>query len=192
MKVHVIHGIHTEQDSPVKGLFPYLTALGFDVRYPEYGYELAVETKILNPVIEGVVQPYIEPVDVIIGHSNGCAIAYHLIHQGLVVKGCIFINAALEQEIKRPPTCGFIDVYYNAGDKITEIAKVIQELGIVDEVWGMLGHGGYLGMDPFITNIDCQKGDGLPVIEGHSDFFTPQKLRYWGPYLAERVRILTL
>jgi len=187
MKIHLIHGIHTTEDSPVKGLIPYLTARGFRVAYPEYGYELAVETRILNPIIEGVIEPYVDLEDILIGHSNGCAIAYHLIQKNLVVGGAVFINGAIEQEIKRPPTCGFIDVYYNPGDQITEVAKVAEEFGIVDEAWGGLGHGGYLGSDPSIKNIDCSKTVGLPVLKEHGDFFSPQNLKSWGPFLADRL-----
>lgn len=187
MRVHVIHGIHTNLDSPVKGLLPYLRDQGLIALYPEYGYELALETRLLNPIIEGMIEPYINPSDVLIGHSNGCAIAYHLIQRGLMVAGAVFINGALEQEIKRPPTCGFIDVYYNPGDKVTEVAKIASEVGIVDDVWGELGHGGYVGNDPKITGFNCGNTAGLPMIDGHSDFFTPPKLKFWGPFLAKRL-----
>jgi hypothetical protein len=70
--IHLIHGIHTEPTSPVKGLVPYLVAAGWKVRYPEYGYELALETKVINQMISGTIAAYVEPGDILIGHSNGC------------------------------------------------------------------------------------------------------------------------
>jgi hypothetical protein len=38
--------------------------------------------------------------------------------------GGIFINAALEQNILRRPWVPWIDVYFNAGDEITEAAQL--------------------------------------------------------------------
>lgn len=184
--IHLIHGIHTKGQSPVEGLIPYLT--GFDVRYPDYGYILGVETRIVNPIIVGALLAYIRPGDIIIGHSNGCAIGYDLMLRRAPIAGAIFINAALEQRIVRLAPTGWIDVYFNPGDEITEIAKLGQEAGIYDPVWGEMGHAGYAGSDAAITNINCGATTGLPAISGHSDFFTPEKLKGWGPFLMDRLR----
>jgi len=164
-------------------LIPFLAE--FDVRYPDYGYILGLETKIVNPVIVGSLQPYIEDGDILIGHSNGCAIAYELAHSSKPA-GLIFINAALDQAISRPAP--WIDVYFNAGDQVTEAAKIGAALGIDDPVWGEMGHAGYSGDDPMIANIDCGNSLGMPAVSGHSAFFDPQNLRAWGPYLVNRLR----
>jgi hypothetical protein len=182
--VHVIHGIHTEGVSPVEGLISYLIPLA--VKYPDYGYILGVETRIVNPLIIGTLLPYIAKDDIIIGHSNGCAIAYSLINSGAPVAGAVFINAALQQDIIC--RCPWIDVYYNSGDDITEAAKLGAELGIDDPVWGAMGHGGYIGNDKRVTNYNCGATTGLPVVCGHSDFFTPSKLASWGPFLAKNLQ----
>jgi hypothetical protein len=183
--VHVIHGIHTEGVSPVQGLIPYLSGV---VKYPDYGYILGIESRIVNPLIVGSLQPYINPDDVIIGHSNGCAIAYDLMTQGVKVAGAIFINAALETNIVRPAGCPWIRVYFNSGDQITEAAQIAARLGIVDAVWGEMGHAGYSGKDPMVTNVNCGATTGMPVVSGHSDFFSPINLKPWGTYLASDLR----
>jgi len=181
--IHLIHGIHTEGTSLVEGLIPFLSK--WEVKYPDYGYILGLETRLVNPIIVGALMPYIGPKDIIIGHSNGCAIAYDLMRQGVVVAGAIFINAALEQKITRPAGCPWIRVYFNPGDQITEAAQIAQRLGIVDPVWGEMGHGGYEGSDPLITNVDCGATPLLPKVSGHSDFFAPHtNLPSWGVYLA--------
>lgn len=186
-----MHGIHTEPDSQVKGLIPYLQAAGFVVKYPEYGYELAIETRFENPVVEGTMRPYVEPGDIFIGHSNGCAITYHMMQQGAPVIGAVFINGALEQSLKRPIGVQFIDVYYNPGDDITQVAKIGAEFGVFDEDWGELGHAGYLGTDGLIENFNCGATAGMPIVSGHSDFFTPSKLMQWGPFLTRRLVAMT-
>ena len=188
MTVHLIHGIHTEPTSPVKGLVPHLVAAGWKVRYPEYGYELALETKIINQMISGTIAAYVEPGDILIGHSNGCALAYAIMQTGIKVGGAVFINGALENNFPRPPGCPWIDVYFNQGDEITRAAQLGEELGIVTPIWGELGHSGYVGTDSLVASIDCFRTPDMPVIDGHSDFFTPTKLQLWAAYLAKRIQ----
>jgi hypothetical protein len=186
--IHLIHGIHYEPSSPVTGLIPYLEAAGFDVAYPNYGFELALETRIVNPMLQGSLLPYIRPGDVLIGHSNGCAIAYELMMAGAPAIGAVFINGALQTTIARPGSCKWIDVYYNPGDDITIAARLAADIGIVSPVWGELGHSGYAGNDPDIRDFNCGSSTAMPVVSGHSDFFTPAKLSAWGPFLAGRLQ----
>jgi len=171
----------------VEGLLPYLAAAGLIFVYPDYGWIAGLETRIVNPLIVRAILPYVQPDDLFIGHSNGCAIGYDLMRLGAPFAGGVFIDGALEQTIVRPPQVKWIDVYYNAGDEITEAAKVAEELGIVDPVWGELGHAGYAGTDAAIANIDCGRTPGLPVVSGHSDIFTPEHLKSWGPYITARI-----
>jgi hypothetical protein len=184
LTVHLIHGIHTAGFTPtLAGFLPLLK----DWRYPDYGYIYGLETRTLNPVIVGTLKPYIAPDDVLICHSNGCAIAYDLMQQErMVVAGAIFINAALERDIERPAGCPWIDVYFNSGDEITQAAKIGAALGLTDPVWGEMGHAGYSGRDPLIANIDCGNTPGMPAVSGHSDFGTPEKFAKWGPFALAR------
>jgi hypothetical protein len=183
--IHLIHGIHTQGASPVQGLIPYLRTAGFDVRYPDYGWIAGVETRIANPIICGSLRPYIAPDDIVIGHSNGCAIIYDMLRGGLKVAGAAFINAALEQSIQ--PLAPWIDVFFNLGDEITEAAKIGAAIGVTDSAWGEMGHAGYSGSDPSIRNYNCGATSGMPVVWGHSDFFTPANLTYWAPFLIDRI-----
>ena len=185
--IHLIHGIYTEPTSPVKGLIPYLTAAGWKVRYPEYGYETALETKIINQMLTGTIAAYVQPDDILIGHSNGCALAYSIMQTGIKVAGAVFINGALENNFVRPPGCPWIDVYFNQGDEVTRAAALAERLGIVSPVWGELGHSGYIGKDAMGASIDCYRTAGEPVVDGHSDFFTPSKLQAWAPYMDTRI-----
>lgn len=182
--IHLLHGIHTAGPSPIEGLIPYLAP--YSIKYPDYGYILGVETCQINPAVVGTLKPYVNPQDIFICHSNGCAIAYDLMSQGVKVAGAIFINGALNSHFGRPSGCGWIDVYWNAGDTITEAAKIGAQLGIDDPSWGELGHSGYLGTDPLVTNYNCGVKVGMPIVSGHSDFFT--KLAAWGPFLMDTLQ----
>ena len=112
MRVHVVHGILTPVGvSGLLKLVPLLQQAGFDVRVPDYGLITAAETRIVNPLIGRTLGPYVEPGDVYVGHSNGCAIGYNLMTSGSRLAGAVFINAALKRDIA-PPAPTWVDVYY--------------------------------------------------------------------------------
>jgi len=79
-------------------------------------------------------------------------------------------------------------VYFNAGDEITEAAMCAQRLGLVDKVWGEMGHAGYLGADQKISSTDCGATAGEPNLSGHSDMGTPAKFVAWAPFVVQRIR----
>lgn len=181
----LVHGIHTAGPGPVAGLKPYLS--DFEVFDPDYGYILGVETKRVNPIIVGCLMPFIRPGNLMICHSNGCAIAYELMKHGCPIEAAVFINAALDSRIIIPPQVKWIDVYYNQDDSATVAAKWGQELGLFDAVWGSMGHDGYQGTDPRVTSVNCQTTIGEPVVRGHSEFFMPANLAQWAPFLVKRI-----
>jgi hypothetical protein len=187
MVVVLLPGIHTEAVSCVEGLIPYLTKAGFEVIYDDYGFVLGLETKFSNPLVWRSIHPFIEEGTVLIGHSNGAAIAYDLMNSGVKVSGCVFVNGALDPRVTRAVGVEFIDVYYNPGDQITEVAQLAEQLGWTDPVWGQMGHVGYWGTDTAITSINCGATPGMPVVSGHSAFFEPANLQAWGPYLTKRL-----
>jgi hypothetical protein len=78
-------------------------------------------------------------------------------------------------------------VYFNEGDKITVLSRFANRLGIVDRVWGEMGHAGYSGDDERVTNHDC--GEGPAPCYGHSAMFSAvPELMHWGPIVAKTLR----
>lgn len=187
MRVHLIHGIHTAGAGPISQFAPLLRARGFKVVDPDYGWIAGLETRIVNPIIRGAIFPYIEPGDICIGHSNGCAIIYDLMKIGAPIQGAVFINAALEREIVLPPAVRWLDVHFNKDDDITIAAQIAEKLHLVDPVWGEMGHAGYLGTDKRIANFDDQAGAGMPIVRWHSGFFEPANFVAWGPFEVDRI-----
>jgi hypothetical protein len=188
--IHFLHGIRTGIHTEVKGLIPFLVDAGFEVAYPDYGYELALETRFINPMIVGSILPYIKPGDILIGHSNGCALAYDLLQAGAPATRAVFINAALDTHLAIPKQLKSLDVYFNPGDTITEAAAIAERLGWVDRVWGEMGHAGYQGSDGRVNSFNCGPfaQPQMPPVSGHSDIFTPDKLKAWGPFITAKLR----
>jgi hypothetical protein len=192
MRVHFVHGIlDPVGHAGLLKLVPYFQQAGFDCRVPDYGLITAIETRLANPLIVRTLRPYIEPGDIYIGHSNGCAIGYDLVKgENARPGGLVLINGALERDIELPAPM-WADVYYNKGDDATIAAVAAARLGLSDPVWGNLGHSGYSGLNPFVGNIDCgsDRGpEGLPRVSGHSDIFTTGKIETWAPYILGRVQ----
>lgn len=192
MRIHFVHGILDPVGTAgLLKLVPYFQEAGFDCRIPDYGLITAVETRVANPIIVRTLRPYIEPGDVYIGHSNGCAIAYDLVRgESARPAGLVLINAALERDIRLPAPM-WADVYYNSGDEATVAAVAAARLGLSDPVWGDMGHSGALH-DPegCIISVDCgaPPREGLSVISGHSDIFTDGKVEAWARFILERVQ----
>lgn len=184
--IHLLHGIHTGAGDPaVPALIPFLPG---PHKYPDYGWIAAIETRRINPAVIGSLIPYIEPEDVLIGHSNGCAIAYQIARE-VKVRGLIFINGALRTDIKIPAWVEFCHVYFNSDDNITRLAEFQADLpaALVDPMWGEMGHEGYVGSDQRVRNFDCGMTPSMPLVSGHSDIFSPEKIKTWGPFIRDEL-----
>jgi hypothetical protein len=189
MRVHLVHGIRTQIGCPtVAALTTFFVDAGATVFYPDYGYELGLETRLVNPFIVNTLLPYIQKGDIWVGHSNGCALGFEIMKHSAPLGGAVFINAALEQDIALPAQIPWLDVYFNAGDTITEAAEVAQRLGLVDLHYGDMGHAGYRGKDPRVTNIDCGARPNMPPVSGHSDLFTLGKIQAWGAFIVKQIQ----
>ena len=192
MKIHLLHGIHTDLTNPVVGaLVPYLEKSGIQVVHPDYGYILSVETRRINPMVENLLTPYIETGDVLIGHSNGCAIIYDMLYslseKNVFPSGFIFINGALEQRITVPAGIGWGLCIYNEDDTITEVAQIAALFGTAPRTWGEMGHAGYIGTDTRVDNVDAKHTAGMPPVRGHSDLFTSTNLPAWGDWIEKYI-----
>lgn len=190
MRIHLIHGIHTEPTSPVvPGLIPFLKRTGLPVFAPNYNFILAAETRRVNPMVANVLLPYIEAGDILVGHSNGCAIAHALLVLGAPASGLICINAALDNDIEIPKQLKWMTVYWNEDDTLVEVAQLASVVGIAPRAWGMMGHTGYTGPSLLPKSISCGKDRpvGMPWVRGHSDFFTHANLPAWGDDVRSRI-----
>lgn len=188
MRVHLVHGIRTAVGcTTVAALRSFFEAAGARVFYPDYGYELGLETKIVNPFIVNTLCAYIEPGDIWVGHSNGCALGYEVMKAAAPLAGAVFINAALERDIIIPAQIKWLDVLSNEGDTVVEAAVAAEKLGLVDAHYGDMGRFGYRGTDPRAANIYCSTTAGLPQVFGHSDLFTEANLAAWAPAIIKMV-----
>jgi len=185
MRCHVVHGILDPLGKAgILKLVPLLQAAGFECLVPDYGFITAVEAKLINPSLVGTIRPYVLPGDLWIAHSNGCAIGYHLLAAGAPFGGMLLINPALQPNLSFPTGLRVI-VCSNKGDDATVLAQAGAQAGLLDPVWGEMGHTGYIGSNPDVQNLFADRCPPLPLVDGHGDIFTDAKFAgAWGPRLV--------
>lgn len=188
-RVILIHGIQGESppEMYLTRLAQYFQDAGFTVCIPRYGtldlFGISFSSWA-NERISQSLGSFVEPGDILLGHSNGGAISY-LIAQKKRVRGVILINAALDSN--RVPNAEFTHVYFNKGDWVTRASTVLPF-----NAWGAMGALGYTGAPrPDIVNVDCGNPpyDDLPRLSGHSTIFKGDNLAPWARYMAQMAKL---
>lgn len=179
--IHLIHGIHPSQPGgTISKLIPHLGNNMFMMH--SYGSAYAVTARFLNPGRAKKIAEFVASDDIIIGHSNGCAIA-HLIQKKRPVYGLVLINPALDSDAKFDRV-NWVHVYHNWGDEAVPLSNIL-----FAHPWGDMGQRGYTGADSRVTNFDgCDKSEiVLPCLDGHSDFFEPGKIESWSNFMLRNI-----
>lgn len=191
MKVHLLHGIHTKRGSEsVVNLRPHIAkGSGLPVVYHEYGDIWALSTRHYNPRIAAELMSSIKPGDVLVGHSNGCAIWMRCLELGAPAAGLVLLNAALRDDILFPSQLKFAHVYFNCYDEAVPLTSfpVLQQL-FFDPLWGDMGRDGWRGDDKRVAQFDCwNREDELPGLSGHSSITHKDVADDWGLYIGARI-----
>jgi pimeloyl-ACP methyl ester carboxylesterase len=183
-RVILIHGAEFRKKSRgnMRRLAPSFRAAGFCTIIPTYGFLPALLLGIfpwLDRRIAEALSGFIQPDDILVGHSNGATLSYLISKRmGAGVRGALLINAALESD--KVPNAHFVHVYYNSGDIVTKISELLPF-----HIWGGMGGLGYEGLDSRVRNFDQSNTPGLPKLDGHSDVFSVGKCRAWARFMAE-------
>lgn len=182
-RVVFLHGIKTpRKNRRLHRLAGAFHREGFCVVIPYYGYIPALLSGLAGWIdghLASTLAAFIKEDDILVGYSNGAAIAY-LISEKIRIRGVILINPALDPDLV--PKAGFVHVYHNKGDWVTGLAGLLPF-----HLWGSMGRDGYKGSLPHVTNYDCGKPPaGLPRLNGHTQIFKDGNLRPWSVFLAQR------
>lgn len=192
-RIHLAHGIHTSPHS--RRLFDmrnYIEAgAEMPVVYHEYGNIYGVQTRWVNPGIAERLGAEVGYGDILVGHSNGCAIWKRALDLGVPASGFVCLNAALKDDIGVPIQLRWMHVYYNRHDEIVPLTNfpVLRKIAF-DPLWGDMGRDGYTGKDPRVAQWDCgARDDDLPDLEGHSSIIDPKNSKAWGVYIGHQIKL---
>ena len=191
MRVHLIHGIHSNGVGNTGKLAPYFRAAGFDVFARRYGWAFAspaILPGLVNWQNERRAKRLAETIadgDAIVCHSNGAAVAYCIQADHRELSALILINPALDRDtdfhnVER------VLCLHNAGDDVVGLSSALPF-----NHWGAMGRDGYAGSLANVVNVNCaEPPDGLPKLWGHSALFEPETLPHWGPALAREMQVM--
>jgi len=147
--------------STVGTLFPLLKAQGHNPRFFAYGWVGLIGAWLGNGKRAKKLKNCTSDNDVLIGHSNGCAIIARALKKGANPKRIIFIHPALNKLWEPPDSFeGIIHVYHSERDRATEVAKLTK--WVPKSIWGDMGGSGAVSGHPAFINHD----DGFRHSEG--------------------------
>ena len=176
MKIcYLIHGIKTiDPDRSSISFLKYLIKLKVVVlSYLYVPVILAPITSIINYFIVRRFVRTIKPGSILVGHSNGCTIAYG-VSRLLYTHGLVLINPALNKDVEFDPFIKFIHIYYSHNDRVTWLSRLMPF-----SLWGSMGTVGYQGNDPRVKQYDM----GVK----HSDIGDAEIAVVWGPKIADGI-----
>ena len=191
MRVHLLHGIHTSKNS--RRLLSMREDIeagsGIETVYHEYGDIWAINTWWKNPIIAKRFLPLVKPGDVLVGHSNGCAIGMRMLRLGAPAVGLVCLNGALLDNIPVPEQLRFMHVYYNSGDTVVGLTRTPVVRLSFDPLWGTMGRTGYVGEDKKVWKLDCgTRDDAMPDLGGHSSIIDQPHSHAWGRFVGAQIK----
>ena len=194
--VHLIHGFNVTDGG--KGTVGHLSvlfqALGYDVKLHDYGWTGPFLLRFTNDSVVDKLKSIIKPEDHIVGHSNGCYIAYDLIEAGVECKSVVCIQPALRRDTVWGNGVKNVLCIYNDEDWAVRAGKWWRYVTYLNpwswfqpHSWGAAGYFGFTTHDKRITHWKSNdKVWGIPA-SGHSEIFKPKQFGFWGNKIANWV-----
>ena len=130
---------------------------------------------------------------IVIGHSNGCAIAMRqMLHGSTVADKYILINPALKRDLveRIPGDVKKIVCYHSRHDYPTQAAKWASKIPVVNflipELWGAAGAWGLDSDDLRVKNIEENRifGDNYVL---HSDVFADETIDKFSEHVYNEI-----
>ena len=169
----LVHGIHTnDSESWMDHMVLAFNQAGWDAAKWTYGYAYAMLTRIQNPWRAKKLVEIIKPGDVILGHSNGCCLAWMAAELGAPISGAILLNPALDTDKVMAKQVKWVNLYANHQDEAVPWAKAF-----VGHPWGAQGRDGLTVEDPRYQTIWTDQEP--PRVYGHSAMLAPSAISLW-------------
>ncbi|GEK48444.1 hypothetical protein HPA02_27270 [Bisbaumannia pacifica] len=195
MATHLIHGFNVSDGGrgSVGRLAPWMPR----PRRHDYGWTFLFRLRWVNENTVDELLPLIAAGDVLVAHSNGCLIAWHLVQRGAPVSAVVCIQPALRRDTEWPEHLPVLCLH-NRDDWIVSLGRAWGRFVSVANPfrdlhgWGAAGRHGFASGQPLVTNWDTDR-QPFPAL-GHSGAFRQPALGHWAPLVAawvnEKVSIM--
>lgn len=181
-RIILVHGIRSKEGhSNVRQLVPAMQAEGMDTIVFEYGFIRFFMARFLNGRLAKRLRALAMPGDIVVAHSNGCAITQQAAAEGADFGGVVYINPALDPD--KTTRAPWVDIYFNPGDHVVWFSKLLPW-----HTWGEMGSIGYTGAAINHTNFNTGDFPLMPKCDGHLDIFRAKNIGAWGKFIARRIQ----
>jgi hypothetical protein len=176
-----VHGFNVKDDGqhsidtlkPAVSHFRNIHAVDYD-----YGWLGLFGVRFLNWRLGKALSGMIQNQDILVGHSNGCAVIYNAVMRSQ--HGCVlafFVAPALDSDVEFPPEkFRRVVVLHSKHDIPVRLSKYLPF-----HTWGEMG--AYGAKHPNVKNIDCTQW-----AKGHSAYFAPENQPKTRAILAAEIR----
>lgn len=182
--VIAVHGFNDKSSG--KGttlrLKPYFVKEGYNFTQHEYGWLGVLGVYLFDDNLAKKLADSITEPTILIGHSNGCAIAHLASFLNPLIKHIVYINPALNNDAVCACTVDNIDVWHSPSDIPVRVARWLPWC-----IWGNMGSKGFTGTDGRYTNYNKEEDFGV-VSNAHSDVFTPILLDFYAPLIIKKIK----
>lgn len=173
-KIHLIHGFNVFDGGKgsIGSLQKYFEDAGHEVELHNYGWVGILRLRLVNKKTVRNIMDKIDPdKDVVIGHSNGCLVAWMIAAEGVIIDKLVCIQPALRRDTIFPHTVRNILTLYNKKDVAVFAARIFRYMNPVSwfhpHQWGMAGKRGFTRKDTRMKQINTLTD--LPVkCSGHT------------------------
>ncbi len=163
-------------------LRPYLEAEGYDVRLFSYGWTGLIGVRLFSKRYAKRLAEMINEGDLLLGHSHGCCLIHMAGHLRARFQKAVYINPALDRAAPLAPQVSALHVWHSPSDSPVTLARILPR-----HPWGNMGAVGYQGRyDPRIRNFNKEHSYKVSSKE-HSDVFTGERLRFFGPLIVRSI-----
>ena len=181
--LYLLHGIHARANNEHTGLFK---AHFPNAQKRDYGHIMSFQALWVNRALAESLADEINDrgESIILGHSNGCAIASRVAELSPNVIGLVMINAALDSFWEPPSTLKWMLVYYHPKDIAVKLAKIIPFTR-----WGDMGAVGAksISTNTVINNYNLDNwGYAYHGLAGAHNIVW-QKFQYYGPIITRHI-----
>jgi hypothetical protein len=176
MKCYLLHGIKT--------IDPGRSSISF-FRHIMPRFHVVLLKYMYIPVMFSLIVPFINrrvinrmvnevwPEQILMGHSNGAAVAYGITKK-VKTRGLVLINPALDSDVEFDKHLEFIHVYWSHRDNIVWLSALMPF-----SLWGRMGKTGYIGKDPRVRQWQ------MP--HRHTSIGTAEVAVRWGPVIVNNI-----
>ena len=172
MKLVFVHGFNVSDGgkSTIDTLKPFLKN-DYEILEADYGWIGLLGVKIYGKKIARVMAGMTPPKAIGIGHSNGCMELIRACEYGAPFSHLIFINPALDNDIKIPLQVDRVDVLHNLDDRVVTMSRLYPFC-----YWGDMGRVGYKGHDKRVHNHETKRLFNIMGRDAHDDIFTQAEI----------------